>query len=160
MKKYIFPFIILSLFVLSHFASTDMKALTDNELNSITGQAGIKGFNAAFSATTDKDTTVIRSDRKVRKKVFDEVFVKKSEPDNSHPDITSFDEAFINGLGLDFTKGTEQKLKMNIKMEQISFNQVFTKGTVPNINFDRSYLNDKINNPIKRTRGGAKINFN
>ena len=137
-----------------------MKALTDNELNSITGQAGIEVFNAAFEPPSEKDTSSYRSDRKVRKKVFDEVFVKKSETDNPLPNTTSFDEAFVNTLGLDFTKGTEQKLKMTIQMEQITFNQAFSKGSVPNINFDKSYLNEKMNNAIPGSRSGVKIKFN
>ena len=77
MKKYIFPLIITSFLVLCHIGITDMKALTDKELNSVTGQAGIKGFDSAFDVTSNKHTTASGDD--VRKRVFDEVFVKKAE---------------------------------------------------------------------------------
>ena len=159
MKRYIFPLFIASVLVLTHFASTDMKALTDKELNSVTGQAGIEGFESVFTPTS-KNTAVTRSGKDVRKKVFDEVFVKKSETDTPHPNTLSFDEAFVNTLALDFTKTTEQKLKMTIQMEQISFNQAFSTGGVPNINFDKSYLNEKMNNAVPGSRKGIKIKFN
>ncbi len=155
MKKYIFPVIIACILVLSHIGITGMKALTDNQLNSVTGQAGIVGFDQAFAS---EDVN-----RDLQKKVFDQVFVKNSDLDTPQPDQsqTSFDEAFVNRLGLNFTEGTEQKLNLNIHMNEISFAQAFTKMTGLDMDLDKTVLNDiTIHNLDIKVQGSVKIKFN
>lgn len=138
MKKYLFPLFAVILLILTHFGITDMKALTDKELVSVTGQAGISGFDTVFEEPSQTGaTTLSTSDDLIRKKVFEEVFVKKSGSDTQTATITAFGDAFANKLGLDFTRNTEQTLNMNIKMEQISFAQAFTKETSSQIQFNK-----------------------
>lgn len=124
MKPYIFSLFIVIVLILTHFGITDMKPLTDKEMHSLTGQSGIAQFNSVFEQNTE--AVLSASDSSIRKKVFEEVFVKR-DTGIINPTIMSFDEVFINSLGLDFTKIAEQNLNMNIKMEQINFSQAFSK---------------------------------
>ena len=163
MKKYYFPIIMATLlslpYMISQFGITDMKALTDKELKSVTGQAGIKAFENVFNSTVTTKTASSETDTVVRKKVFDEVFVKQSGTEKTQKETVAFDDAFVNKLGIDFTKRTEQNLNQKIQMEQISFAQAFSKDTSPRIDFDKSYLNENINNPMKSSRSGMNNHF-
>ncbi|MBU0993657.1 MAG: hypothetical protein KJ737_14265 [Proteobacteria bacterium] len=153
MRKYFFPAMITCFLIIAHIGVTDMKALTDKELNSVTGQAGIVGFNQVFSYSS-------AADQEIQKKVFDQVFVK-SDMDATpvNPNQTSFEEAFVNKLALDFTEGIEQKMNLNIHMEEITFAQAFTK--MAGVDMDKTVLNDmKMENLNIKVRGDVKIKFN
>ncbi len=155
MKKYILPAIITCLLVITHVGVTDMKAMTDNELNSVTGQAGITGFNEAFSNTAGVN-------QEIKKKVFDQVFVKNDlETASVTVNQTSFDEAHVNKMALNFTEATEQKLNMNIHMDEITFAQAFDKVTGVDTGLDKTVLNDvKMKDLNIKVRGDARIRFN
>ena len=155
MKKYIFPGLITCFLIVAHIGVTDMKALTDKELNSVTGQAGIVGFDQVFSNSSAVD-------HEIKKKVFDQVFVK-SDSDTAPvtPNQTSFDEAYANRLGVDFTESTEQKMNLNIHMEEITFALAFSKMSGVDMDLDKTVLNDvKIKNLDIKVRGDVKIKFN
>lgn len=153
MKRYFFPAMLTCFLIIAHMGVTDMKALTDKELNSVTGQAGIVGFNQVFSYSSS-------TDQEIQKKVFDQVFVK-SDLDTApvNPNQTSFEEAFVNKLSLDFTEGTEQRMNLNVHMEEITFAQAFTRMT--GVDMDKTVLNDaKFNHLNIKVRGDGKIKFN
>lgn len=155
MKNYFFAALVTFFLILTHIGVTDMKALTDKEMNSVTGQAGIVGFEQVFSQAAEVD-------QKIQKKVFDQVFVKNdlNSPATTQ-NQTTFEEAFVNRLGVDYTESTTQKLDMNLHADEITFAQAFSKATGVDADLGKTVLNDvKIKNLNIKVRGDVKIKFN
>ncbi len=151
MRKYLIPIIFIYLFILTHFGVTDMAVLTDIEMKSVTGQAGIVGFEQALEVSRDLD-------KDMRKKVFDKVFVKNSGSDYSQSSSNqiTFKEAFSNRLALNFTKGLEKELKINF--EEKNFGRIFSKFDGIDKEIQNVKKNIRINSIIKM--GDLKIKFN